>query len=91
MLSNLLSIEKILQAGRLKGQSLRPGTVKDFHFSILSRPALGSTQRPIQWIQEALSPEVKQRAHEADHSSPTTSKVKKTRIYTSTPPYVFMA
>jgi hypothetical protein len=29
--------------------------------------------------------------HEADHSPPTSAKVKKTWIYTSTPPYFFMA
>jgi hypothetical protein len=30
-------------------------------------------------------------AREADHSTPTSAEVKKTWIYTSTPPYVFMA
>jgi hypothetical protein len=28
---------------------------------------------------------------EADHSPPTSAEVKKTWMYTSTPPYVFMA
>jgi hypothetical protein len=28
-----------------------PGRVKIFHFSMSSRPALGSTQSPIQWVQ----------------------------------------
>jgi hypothetical protein len=31
------------------GGSLSPGRVKKFHFSILSRPALGSIQPPIKW------------------------------------------
>jgi hypothetical protein len=29
--------------------------------------------------------------HEADHSPPTSAEVKKIWIYTSTPPYAFMA
>jgi hypothetical protein len=29
--------------------------------------------------------------HETDHSSPTSAKVKKTWVYASTPPYVFIA
>jgi hypothetical protein len=56
-----------------------------------SRPALGPTQPPIQWVQEALPLGVKQQGHEADHSPQTCAEVKKTRIYTSTSPYVFMA
>jgi hypothetical protein len=34
---------------------------------------------------------VKQQEREADHSPPATAEVKKMSIYTSTPPYVFMA
>jgi hypothetical protein len=34
---------------------------------------------------------VKQQGREADHSPPTSAEVKKTWIYTSTPPHVFMA
>jgi hypothetical protein len=34
---------------------------------------------------------VKQPGCEADHSPPTSAKVKKMWIYTSTPPYIFMA
>jgi hypothetical protein len=40
---------------------------------------------------EALSPGVKSRGSEADHSSPTNAEVKKMWIYTSTPQYAFMA
>jgi hypothetical protein len=52
---------------------------------------LGPTQPVIQWIPETLTTGVKQLGLEADHSLPTSVKVKKTWIYTSTPPYVFMA
>jgi hypothetical protein len=37
------------------GESSSPGRVKNFHFSISSRPALGSTQAPIKWVPGALS------------------------------------
>jgi hypothetical protein len=39
----------------------------------------------------ALSQEVKWPWHDADHSSPINVEVKKTWIYISTPPYIFMA
>jgi hypothetical protein len=68
------------------GGSSSPGGVKNFHFFISSRPALGSTQPPIKWV-----PGVKRQEREADHLPPTSADVKKMWIYTSTPPYVFMA
>jgi hypothetical protein len=37
------------------GGTSSPGRVKIFHFSISSRPALGSTQPPIKWVPRALS------------------------------------
>jgi hypothetical protein len=46
-----------IRAGRLS-----PGRVKNFHYSTSSRPALGSTQPPIQWV---LSPGVKLQGREA--------------------------
>jgi hypothetical protein len=49
-----------------------PGRVKNFHFSMSSRPALGSTQPPVQWV-----PGVKRPGREADHSPPTSAEVKK--------------
>jgi hypothetical protein len=55
-----------------------------------SRPALGSTQPPTQWVPGALSPGVKRPEHEAEHSPPTSAKVKKMWMYTSTSPYAFM-
>jgi hypothetical protein len=55
------------------------------------RPTLGPIQTPIEWALAALSPGVKWPGLEADHSPPTSAEVKKIWIYTSTPPYVFMA
>jgi hypothetical protein len=72
------------------GQSSNPGRVKNFLFSISPRPVLGPTQPPFHWILRALSQGVKWPGCEADHSSPTSFKVKKTWIYTSTAPYAFM-
>jgi hypothetical protein len=54
-----------------------PGRVKNFLFFTSSRPALGSTQPPIQWIPGALSPVLKWPELEADHSPPTSAEVKK--------------
>jgi hypothetical protein len=74
-----------------RGQSSSPNRVKNFLFSTSSRPVLGPTQPPFQWVLRALSPWVKRPGHETDHSSPTSAEVKKIWIYTSTPSYVFMA
>jgi hypothetical protein len=79
---------------RLDDRGLRvqvPRGVKNFHFFMSSRLALGLTQPPIQWVVGSLSLGVKRPGREADHSPPTSAKGKKTWVYTSTPPYAFMA
>jgi hypothetical protein len=67
----------------------RPGfdfrQCKIFLFSTASRPALGSTQPPIQWVQWAFSPGVKQEEREADHSAPSSAEVKKGEAMTPLP------
>jgi hypothetical protein len=45
--------------------------------SSMSRPALGSTQPPIQRVVGDLSPGVKRPGREADHSPPISAEVKK--------------
>jgi hypothetical protein len=45
-----------LQGGRPRGQSLSLGWGNIFFFSMSSRPILGPTQSPIQWVVGALSP-----------------------------------
>jgi hypothetical protein len=80
-----------LWAGWQRGRSSSPGRVKNFLFFTSSRPALGSTQPPIQWVRGTPSPGEKRQGREADHWPPTSAEVKKIRIYTSTPPYAFIA
>jgi hypothetical protein len=69
---------------------LNPGGVKNFLFSMLSRPALGCTQPPIQWVRGAVSPGVKRPERETDHLPPTSAEFNKMWIYASTAPYAFM-
>jgi hypothetical protein len=47
-----------------------PAGEEIFLISIVSRPALGATQPPNQWISWPLSPRIKRTEREADHSSP---------------------
>jgi hypothetical protein len=47
--------------------------VKNVHFSMLSRPALGPTQPSIQWVPGALPPVAKRPGREADYSTPNSS------------------
>jgi hypothetical protein len=49
----------------------------NFLFSMSSRPALGSTQLPIQWVPGPFSMGVKLPGREDDHSPPTSAEVKK--------------
>jgi hypothetical protein len=79
-----------LQAGRPRGRSSSPCRLKNFLFSTWSRPALGPTQSPIQWVPGAHFPGVKGQRHEADHSPPASIEVKKMWSYTSTPTYAVM-
>jgi hypothetical protein len=78
-------------AGQPRGQSSSLGGGKNFHFYMSSELALGPTQPPMQWVAGVLPPGVKWLRREADHSPPTSAEVKKTWVYISTPPYIFMA
>jgi hypothetical protein len=69
------------------GRSSNPDMVNNFLFFTSSRPAVGSTQPPIQWVPAVLSPGVKRLGRENDHSPRTNADVKKMCIYISTPPY----
>jgi hypothetical protein len=47
-----------------------------FPLASVSRPALGPTQPPVQWVPGALSPGVKARpGRDSDHSPPSSAEV----------------
>jgi hypothetical protein len=75
-----------LRAGRPRGRSSSPGRVKNCLSSMSSRPALGPTQPPIQWIPEALSQRIMRPEREAEHSPPTSAEVTKAGICASALP-----
>jgi hypothetical protein len=64
-----------------------------FLFITMSRPALGPTQPPIQWVLEGrgLSLGAKLPGRKAEHTPPTSAEVKNAWSYTSTPQYVSVA
>jgi hypothetical protein len=53
-----------------------PAGLGIFLFTTASRPALGPTQPPIQWVPGTLSLGVKRRGSEADHSPPSSAEVR---------------
>jgi hypothetical protein len=57
-----------------------------FLYTTASRPALGPTQPPIQWVPGALSLGVTWQGREADHSPQSSAEVKNAWGYNSTPP-----
>jgi hypothetical protein len=61
--------------------SLRPGV----------RPALGTTQPPIQCVPGALFPGIKRPGRESDHSHNLVSRLRKRGAIAPFPHYVFMA
>jgi hypothetical protein len=63
-----------------------PAGLGIFLFTTASRTVLVPTQPPIQWVPGALSLAVKRRAREADHSPPSSAKVKNAWSYTSISP-----
>jgi hypothetical protein len=75
-----------------RGVAIRvPVEIRFFLLSMLSRKVLRPTQPTIRYVPGSFSPGVKWPGREAEHSPPTSAAVKKTWIYTTTPPYVFIA
>jgi hypothetical protein len=61
-----------------------------FLFPRTSRSLMGPTQRPIQSVSTAFSPEVKRPGREADHSPPSSVGVKNEWSCTAAALYIFM-
>jgi hypothetical protein len=64
-----------------RDRSTSPDVGKNFHFSVSSRPSLGPTQPPIQWVPGTVALEIKWSGHEADYSPATRTEVKKIWFY----------
>jgi hypothetical protein len=62
-----------------------------FFFTTASRPALGPTQPPIQWVPDTLSPRVKRPGRNYRHSPPSSAEFKNAWRFTSRPQQVFVA
>jgi hypothetical protein len=74
-----------LRAGLPNVWSSSHGRGKMFPISVSSRPVMGSTQRPLQWVPGALFPVVKRQGRDVDHSPSTTAEAKNVWIYASNP------
>jgi hypothetical protein len=62
-----------------------------FLFTTTSRPTVGPTQPPVQWVRGALCLELKRPWHEGNHSPSCSAEIKNAWNCTSTPPYVLIA
>jgi hypothetical protein len=72
-----VSIVSDYGAGRPFDRGTIPGRGKGFFLCPVSRPALGPTQPPVQWVPGVLSPGDKTRpGRDADHSPPSSAEVK---------------
>jgi hypothetical protein len=60
----------------LNGRGSIPSRGKIFLFYVASRPTLGPTQPPIQWVPRAGFPWIKRPGRKADHSPPSSAEVK---------------
>jgi hypothetical protein len=78
-----------LGVGRMEFDSRRG---RDFFlFDKASRPTLGLTQPPIQWIPGVVFSRVKRPVRKANHSFPSSAEVKNAWSYSCTLPYIFIA
>jgi hypothetical protein len=80
-----------LWSGWQRGRSSSLVKSKNFLLSTSSSRIREPTHPPIQWARRALFLGVKRSGRKADHSPPTNVEIKNTWVYTSNPPYVFIA
>jgi len=73
-----------LKAGQWRYWIVILGMARDFIFFIVSRPALQPIQPPIQWVWGPLLKSKKRVGQVANHSPPSSAKVKSTWSFTST-------
>jgi hypothetical protein len=74
-----------LRAGRVGRPGLDSRQRQEIFLFLVSRPALGPTQPPIQRVSGAFSPEVKRPGCEADHSPFIYRRGQELWSHTSTP------
>jgi len=70
------SIPFLLYSHNKNSESNNEKNLKIQYVRFVSKPALGPTQPPIQWVQGALSLGVKRPWREADHSPSSNAEVK---------------
>jgi hypothetical protein len=76
---------------RLDDLGSSPGREGNFILATASRPIVGPTEPPIQWVPgDGLSPDVKRPVCKFYHSPVTNVEIMNTWNYTSTPTYAFM-
>jgi hypothetical protein len=80
-----------LWAGRQRVRSLCAGRGQGFSLNHAFHVGSGVTQPTIQCVPGEISSRIRRPGREADHSPLTSAKLKNIWIYTSTPPYIFMA
>jgi hypothetical protein len=73
------------------GGSSSPGNVNTFSLFHIVQTGSGVHPTSYPMCTEGSFPGLKRQGRETDHSPATSAEVKKMWIYTSTPPYVFMA
>jgi hypothetical protein len=70
-----------IQTGRLRSRGSIPDKGQEISLvCISSRPTLGPTQPPIQWVQEAVSLGLRQQKRETHHSHPSSGTVKNSGV-----------
>jgi hypothetical protein len=82
-------LKTIKLAGQLGCDSWQ-GKGKNIFLATTSRPALGPTHPPIQWVAGPPSTGVKWPQHEVDNPTPSNAEVKNAWSFTSISPYTFM-